>query len=201
MNEQGLYAGLLAGLEAKRDELTSAINVIRREMGLALEEGGSKAAGQAPSINVSTPTGNNAAPNDLPSEIRSDTFFGMKIPDAIRLYLSMKKSPQRAVVISKALVDGGLQHTSKNWVGTVQTTLTRMKGEVAKLPNGWGLVEWYPGRSLDKTPKPAVAAPSKKKVRAPFRKATTATGEPRRKPKAKSGGEGGQHSEGEGPTD
>lgn len=150
MTEQSPYAALLVGLEAKRDELTAAINVIRREMGLQLDD-----TATAP------PTGGsqNGHAGTASGELRTDTFFGMKIPDAIRQYLSMTKRPQKAALIARALTDGGLQNTSKNFLNTVQTTLVRMRPSVVRLPNGWGMAEWYPGRTFDK---PAAAVPKKK---------------------------------------
>jgi hypothetical protein len=100
-------------------------------------------------------TGTTARPSvsslsEAPTEIRQDTFFGMTISEAIKKYLAMARRPQRASDIARALDQGGLLHSSKNWLNTVQSTLTRQKGEVVKLPNGWGLAEWYPGRNFDK---------------------------------------------------
>jgi hypothetical protein len=56
----------------------------------------------------------------------------------------------------KALRDGGLQSTSKDFPASIRTALTRMRGEVVNLPNGWALAEWYSGRTFEKktrTPK------------------------------------------------
>jgi len=145
------YAAVLADLEKERDQITGMIAMIKRRMGLSSEE--------------STPaptSANNSVSSHENAEIRSDTFFGLSISEAIKKYLAMVKRPQRATDIAKALDEGGLLHSSKSWQATVQTTLTRMKGVVVRVPNGWGLMEWYPGRNFEKTAKPA---PPKKKVR------------------------------------
>ena len=91
-----------------------------------------------------------STPGDNPTEIRPDTFFGLSIADAIKKYLGMVRRPQRASEIARAIEQGGLLHSSTNWVNTVQATLSRQKGVIVKLPNGWGLAEWYPGRNFDK---------------------------------------------------
>ena len=142
------YAEVLADLERDRDGINAAIDLIRRKMGLTAE--------QSPAPPKGVPNGGSGAASDQPSEIKPDTFFGLKVPDAIKLYLTMTKRPARASVITKAILEGGLQSTSTNFPANVQTALTRMKGEVVRVPNGWGLIEWYPGRSFDK------AKPSKK---------------------------------------
>ena len=69
----------------------------------------------------------------------------MTVPDAIRKYLSMKKQPQALSEITKALQDGGLKTTSKNLMGIVGPTLSRMKkaGDVLPIQGKWGLAEWY----------------------------------------------------------
>lgn len=118
-----------------------------------------KAGMSSTTVVIAEPTGAPPSPprqgslsqlNELPTEIRQDTFFGMTISEAIKKYLAMVKRPQRASDIARALDQGGLLHSSKNWLNTVQATLTRQRGVVVKLPNGWGLAEWYPGRNFEK---------------------------------------------------
>lgn len=140
-DQASAYAEVLADLERERDGITAAIEVIRRKMGLA----GEQSPAAPPKVT------NGGGVTEQSTEIKPDTFFGLKVPDAIKLYLSMTKRPARASVITKALIDGGLQSTSQNFPANVQTALTRMKAEVVRVPNGWGLLEWYPGRSFDKT--------------------------------------------------
>lgn len=144
--QQNPYVAVLADLERQRDQIITTIAMIKRMMGLSADDGP-----------VATVANGTTAPET--AEIRSDTFFAMTIGEAIKKYLAMMKRPQRTTVIAKALDDGGLLHKSGNWVATVQTTLTRMKGVIVKVPNGWGLLEWYPGRSFEKKP----ATPDKRK--------------------------------------
>jgi hypothetical protein len=152
MTEQSPYAALLADLEKERDGLNTTIAVLRRKMGLAAEQ---EASGPKPSSTATVANG-----DAKPKEITSDTFFGMKVPDAIRAYLAMVKRPAKVSAIADALTDGGLQHTAKDFNSNVQTALHRMKGEVVKVPNGWGLAEWYPGRNFPTKPKKAVESKS-----------------------------------------
>jgi hypothetical protein len=145
-------------LERERDQINGMIAMMKRRMGLSVEDGP-----------VTTAVASNHGSRDT-AEIRSDTFFGMGIADAIRKYLGMAKRPQRASEIAKALDEGGLLHSSKSWLATVQTTLTRMKGVVVRVPNGWGLMEWYPGRNFDKQ------APSKPKKKKRAKRSASAQG-------------------------
>jgi hypothetical protein len=149
MSEQiSPYAEVLADLVRERDGLTSAINLIRRKMGLPPEEATAQPLGSAPPT-----TSNGSTEKPQVTEIKPDTFFGLKVPEAIRAYLAMTKRPARPAVITKALLDGGLQSTAKDFPALVQTSLARMRGEVVRVPNGWALAEWYPGRTFDKTKK------------------------------------------------
>jgi hypothetical protein len=87
--------------------------------------------------------------------LAGDTFFGMSIPDAIKKFLRIVKKKQSVNAITKALEDGGLQHTSKSFYSTVFTVLKRLetRNEVVKVGKDWGLVEWYPGlRKLNRIP-------------------------------------------------
>lgn len=154
--EQNPYLAVLADLERDRDQINAMIAMMRKRAGLSAEE-----VPSAPLAN-----GSNSQPSDS-TEIRSDTFFGMVISDAIKKYLGIVKRPKKTTEIAKALEEGGLQHTSKRWFATVQTTLNRMHGVIVKLPNGWGLLEWYPGRNFDKK------APAKKNKRKRVAKTST----------------------------
>lgn len=95
---------------------------------------------------------------DLPAAhvTRSDAFFGMTIPDAIRKYLTMAKRPQSPKAIATALELGGLPHQSKNFYGTVFTALKRQEGkDLVKVKSEWALSEWYSGLRKTSTKGPA----------------------------------------------
>jgi len=153
-DELNPYAAVLADLERERDQINSMILMIKKRMGLTGDE----------PIQATLLGSNGGIPDS--AELRSDTFFGMTIADSIKKYLAMAKRPKRVSEISKALEDGGLQHTSKNWIGTVQTTLSRLSTVVVRVPNGWGLVEWYPGRTFDKPVKDASTKKRKRRKKA-----------------------------------
>lgn len=131
------YVKVLADLEAKRDALNSAIEGIRKLLNVnaqMLPDG---------TVQTITPQLTNG------EELRSDTFFGLSLRDAIKKYLAIKKKPQSYREIADALEEGGFQHSSKKLSNTVNTTLGRMaegdEPEVAKIRGDWGLAEWYPG--------------------------------------------------------
>jgi hypothetical protein len=150
---QNPYMAVLADLERDRDQINAMIAMIRKRAGLSGDDASATPA-----------TGGNQGQQTSAEgiELRSDTFFGMVISDAIRKYLNIVKRPKKTAEIARALEAGGMQHMSKRWFATVQTTLVRMHG-VVRLPNGWGMLEWYPGRNFDKkTPVPK----KKKRTRA-----------------------------------
>jgi hypothetical protein len=80
------YAAVLADLERKRDELDRAIAAIRPFAG----QGGGSPEGGAPGGGGPNSSGRGEAPREL----RSDTFFNMKAPEAVRTYLAHAKRPQ-----------------------------------------------------------------------------------------------------------
>jgi hypothetical protein len=143
---QSQYAAVLADLERERDELDAMIARLRRKAGEAHDV---EPAGSPASVNGKSSLGAEAA-KAIPTALTSSSFFGMTIPDGIRMYLRMAKRPTPSPVLIKALEDGGLQSTSKNFAASIRTTLTRLRGEVVNLPNGWALAEWYPGRTFGK---------------------------------------------------
>lgn len=139
MPSEGInYSAVLADLEAKRAAIDSAIGAIRQVLNLGAEES------VAPSPAASA--------QELPSEVRFDSFFGMSTPDAVRKFLSMMKRPQLASEIGKALKDGGLPTTSANIAGIVGPTLTRMKaaGDLVPIQGRWALSEWYPAGARER---------------------------------------------------
>lgn len=136
------YEKVLADLESKRDALNAAIDGIKKLL----------------YVNAQTlPDGTTRnAPSQLTNgeELRSDTFFGLTLRDAIKKYLSIKKKPQGYREIADALEAGGFQHSSKKFSNTVNTSLGRMAegddAEVVKIRGDWGLLEWYPGMKQKK---------------------------------------------------
>lgn len=136
------YVKVLADLEAKRDALNSAIEGIRKLLNVnaqMLPDG---------TVQTITPQLTNG------EEMRSDSFFGMSLRDAIKKYLAMKKKPKSYRDIADALEEGGFQHASKKFYSTVNTTLGRMAegddADVCKIRGEWGLLEWYPGMKQKK---------------------------------------------------
>ncbi|MGH7724400.1 MAG: hypothetical protein ACREOU_03135 [Candidatus Eiseniibacteriota bacterium] len=129
-NGEGIdYRAVLADLEAKKSKIEAAIEVIR-----TMVEGGG-ADGQ-PSL------GPPGAP-DL--ALRSDSFFGMSIPDATEKFLRATKRPQSPPAIARALEQGGYTHSSSNFPNTVRASINRLPGKFVQVGREWGLVEWYPG--------------------------------------------------------
>lgn len=127
------YAAVLADMEEKYLALGAAIAGIKRWQSLRGAEEGPQ------------PAFSGRRPEAI--EIRSDSFFGMSMPDAIRKYLSMMKQPRSVSDMTKGLQEGGLPTTAKNLINGVASTLSRMKsdGEVVQVQGKWGLKEWYPG--------------------------------------------------------
>lgn len=121
------YEAILAELEAEKERIQTAIDVIRTKMG----RGGT----------ASTPSS---------TQFSGTPFHGLGILDAAKKYLEMVKRTQTTAEIAEALEKGGLKHTSTNFKATVNTILSRdgvrKGGGLKRLASGqWGLAEWYPG--------------------------------------------------------
>jgi predicted DNA-binding protein (UPF0251 family) len=127
------YAAVLADLEAQRAAIDAAIAGVRRMLNLGAEQVTPSAASMS---------------KDQSTEVRSDSFFGMTMPDAITKFLSMAKRTQSVSEITQALQFGGFPTTAKNLMPSVGSTLSRMKaaGDVASVQGKWGLSSWYPGK-------------------------------------------------------
>ena len=140
------YTAVIEDLERQRDELDQAIAVMRRLAGAP-----------ATSPTPSGPSGGHvkhAPKTTIPTEIRSDTFFGMKAPEAITRYLTISKGPRQVKDIVSALKTGGFVSGAKDLYNNLYTAIQRMEeaGTVRKLPDGkWGLAEWYPAKPKSKT--------------------------------------------------
>lgn len=132
MTENVDYGAVLADLKQRREQLDATIATIEQLAGTGALAGGQESSGNG--------------------EIRSDSFFKMTIPNAAKKYLRIKKQPQLAPEIARALEQGGYTHQSSDFTQTVATTLLRIwerNGTIVKLPDKrWGLGEWYG------TPKP-----------------------------------------------
>lgn len=115
------YQAVLADLKARRDQISQAIAVLESVAG---------AGGLGPSSG----SGDTAS-------IRSDSFFGMSVPQAVKKYLGMTgKVPKSPNDITETLKKGGQEQATYN---NVYTALKRLP-DVVKLPNGdWGLADWY----------------------------------------------------------
>lgn len=145
------YKAVVADLRAKRAALDAAIAGLEQWQGL----GGEDAPGASTEIRPD--------PRIESGEIRSDSFFGLSIPDAIRKCFRLSKRPLSLSELTNSLKNGGMLTTATNLMATVSATLQRMKqqsGEVVALGKGqWGLAEWYPGLRKEKIE--AIAKPKK----------------------------------------
>ena len=151
------YKTVIADLKARRARLDTLIAGLEQEV---LGGGDGASTEQA---------GVENRPDQRPeaTEIRSDTFFGLSIPDAIRKCFRISKRPLSLSELTNYLKGGGMLTTATNLMATVSATLQRMKqqsGEVVALGKGqWGLAEWYPGLRKEKIE--ATAKPKKARRR------------------------------------
>lgn len=163
--EQSDLVTWLAELEAEHAARALVIASVRQRLGQPAGSAGSSALGNGGADTSATGT----------AQIRGDTFFQLKIPEAIKKYLGMMKRPQKPNTIAAALKQGGVLTQGSNFYGNVFTGLKRLReaGTVVRNKEGWGLAEWYKG--MGKPTPPPVA----KKKRRHKRKAK---GEPDKAP-------------------
>lgn len=137
------YTAVLADLERKRDELDRAIAAIRQFTG----QGGGSPDGGAPGGG-----GNAGGGRGEGRELRSDAFFNMKAPEAVRAYLGHVKRPQTVREMVEALKAGGFISRAKDLYNNLYTAILRMEesGAVVKVHDKWGLADWYPARPKPK---------------------------------------------------
>jgi hypothetical protein len=139
MNDATDYDKILADLLEERANLDRMIAWVQGKLGKS-EQG---------ILSIPSSVVAQGAPQAMPvrsPRLRSDTFFKMSVPEAIRECLNIGRRPLSAREITNALQEGGLTHKAKDLYQTVFPTLMRMKekGEVDKLANGdWGLSDWY----------------------------------------------------------
>jgi hypothetical protein len=125
------WGAVLRELEARRDKLNLTIENIREII----------AGSPAPTGRISPP-GITATVGA--TEVTSDAFFGLSIPEAARKYLRMSKKPRSTSEICRALKEGGLTSTAKHFYSTVYPILERQQ-DIVRVGKNWGLLEWYPG--------------------------------------------------------
>lgn len=161
MTEQSELTAWLAELEAEIAPKVLLIASLRQRLGM--EPNG---AFTAPSLPGSTATPR--ASVDAPSgPLRSDTFFRLSIPEAIKKYLAMAKRPQSPKDIAAALKQGGVLTQASHFYANVTTALKRLRasGDVVNTKEGWGLAVWYPNKAKQND------APKPKKTKRRSRKA------------------------------
>ena len=162
----------LAELEAEYVALGDKIAFIRERLGL---EPGQEATGPLQSSGMASNGPRSAG------TLRGDEFFGMSLPDAIRAYLGIVKKPQTPKQIETAILAGGLITTAKHFYANVFTALKRLRaaGEVVQVPgSGWGMAEWYKGRTMTTEQGAAAKKKSTKKSTKRPKKRTKKTGPP-----------------------
>ncbi len=123
------YDAVIADLVSKRDQLNGMIETLKQMMNLGLPLASATASAVLE-----------------PTMIPHDAFFGMKVPDAAKKYLSWggSKNTKPHSELCDALLEGGFQTKSDNFPEVVRSTLGRSP-EFVKIKGQWGLREWYPG--------------------------------------------------------
>lgn len=149
----------LAQLETQRATLNIQIAGVREALNLSPENGGN--SGVTKSIQGTDSGVGREGPAKV---VRSDEFFRMSIPEAVKRFLEIMKQPQSPTDIVAALKRGGVLTESKNFYTTVWTAIKRLKarGEIVNTANGWGLADWYRNRSKGGEDKPAKKTRTKK---------------------------------------
>jgi hypothetical protein len=138
------YAAILADLEAKRAAIEASISAIRAAMGIG-------------AVNIMDVTGvianapssaTQIAPPITGADIPDGAFFRKSVPEATAHLLAMLKKKQTTQEIADALLRGGMESTSNDFLSVVTAGLYRARkmpnSPIVKLGNHWGLKEWYP---------------------------------------------------------
>lgn len=129
------YNAVLADLEARKEELESAIATIK---GIVASGGGG---------------GNGSTGVIDPENIPVGSFLRLSIADATKKYLDMVKTKQSVPQIQKALERGGLPPVKYTTLYTVLRRRESQTGDVLRLGDEWALSEWYPNNpNLRKRP-------------------------------------------------
>jgi hypothetical protein len=163
-NEQMDYAAILADLEAKRNALEATIASFRQALALG-------ALGQAGDVSMSS-NGSGSLSGSVGNEVPAGAFLGKSIPEAAKLYLAVVKKKQTSKEIAEALKRGGMESTSKNFVGIVHAVMARARKAntgIVKLDRSyWGLADWYhPGLRSTIVPEKRTARKKARKKKEP----------------------------------
>lgn len=168
------YTAILGDLEAKKAALEHTIASFRQAMALGALGQMTATDGTVSSLSVPSMSG---------GEVPAGAFLSKSIPDATRLYLEIVKKKQTTQEIADALRKGGMESTSKDFVGTVYAGLTRARRSpnsgIVKVGKHWGLTSWWPKGVVSAG---SAQAAKKKKNRKPAKvahlqpKQTVATG-------------------------
>lgn len=139
------YATILADLEAKRAAIDATIAAIRAAMGIGAVNI-TDVTGVATSAPGATQT---SFPAITGADIPDGAFFRKSVPDATAHLLAMLKKKQTAQEVADALLRGGMESNSGDFLSVVIAGLNRARktpnSPIVKLPgNYWGLKEWYP---------------------------------------------------------
>lgn len=182
MSEQSELEGWLSEIEAQIAPLLVLRTSLRQRLGM--DPDGDAPSGLLPVAAAGAGASRNAqasAPAHV-GPLRSDTFFRLSIPDAIKKYLGIAKRPMGPKAIADALKQGGVLSQASHFYANVTTALKRLRdqGEVVNTKEGWGLAEWYPNTKAKADVKPKKKAKAtKKKGAAPAapKQLTSGTGE------------------------
>lgn len=133
------YAAFLGDLEQKKAALEVLIASVRAAMAIGALGQPGDVTGIVPSFSAPSITG---------GEVPAGAFFGKSIPEAAKLYLEIVKKKQTSREIAEALLKGGTESTSSNFVGIVHAVLGRARkspdSAFVRIGNQWGLTSWYP---------------------------------------------------------
>jgi ribosomal protein S25 len=154
------YAAIIADLEAKKAAIEATISSLRSAMAL-----GTLGAGQGGDVSGGGASPTFANPYSMSGgEVPAGAFLGKSIPEAARVYLEIVKKKQTSREIAEALLKGGIESTSNNFISIVHAILDRARkspnASIVKLGTQWGLAGWYPKGILNNV---AAAMPPKKK--------------------------------------
>lgn len=137
----------LAELEAQRASIEVLIAGVRARLGVSSNGGTAPAPGSSVG----------REPIQV-GRVRSDEFFRMSMPEAIRKYLEIMKQPQTPKEIMAGIKAGGILSEAKHFYANVFTSLRRLRKQnlvINTKSGGWGLAEWYAGKSgVTPEPKP-----------------------------------------------
>jgi len=129
------YDAVIADLEAKRAEIDSALQLMKRLRDFA----------GAATMLASPPSNRPSAPIADLTDIPSDAFFNMTIADAAVKFLAAwaSRKPQNTHTIIEALAHGGLKNKAYPSVyGNLHRRAAKV-GDVVNVHGDWALAEWY----------------------------------------------------------